>query len=91
MSDDPISGLPCWMTSYPVLREMPSDLNNISIVSHPVDHLENGGNIYTSGVQSTKYPFLSRLFRGEYSLYIRAKLTSAVSHHDSYIGFCCVY
>ena len=39
-------------------------------------------------VQSTKSP---RLFRGEYSLYIRAKLTSAVSHHDSYIGFCCVY
>ena len=32
-----------------------------------------------------------RLFRGEYSLYIRAKLTSAVNHHDSYIGFCCVY
>ena len=31
-----------------------------------------------------------RLFRGEYSLYIRAKLTSAVNHHDSYIGFCCV-
>ena len=33
----------------------------------------------------------SRLFRGEYSLYIRAKLTSAVNHHDSYIGLCCVY
>ena len=32
-----------------------------------------------------------RLFRGEYSLYIRAKLTSAVNHHDSYIGFRCVY
>ena len=32
-----------------------------------------------------------RLFRGEYSRYIRAKLTSAVNHHDSYIGFCCVY
>ena len=32
-----------------------------------------------------------RLFRGEYSLYIRAKLTSAVNRHDSYIGFCCVY
>ena len=32
-----------------------------------------------------------RLFRGDYSLYIRAKLTSIVNHHDSYIGFCCVY
>ena len=32
-----------------------------------------------------------RLFREEYSLYIRTKLTSAVNHHDSYIGFCCVY
>ena len=32
-----------------------------------------------------------RLFRGEYLLYIRAKLTSAVNHHHSYIGFCCVY
>ena len=32
-----------------------------------------------------------RLFRVEYSLYIRDKLTSAVNHHDLYIGFCCVY
>ena len=32
-----------------------------------------------------------RIFRGDYSLYIRAKLTSAVNHRDSYIGFCCVY
>ena len=32
-----------------------------------------------------------RLFWGDYWLYIRAMLTSAVNHHDSYIGFCCVY
>ena len=32
-----------------------------------------------------------RLFRGDYSLYIRAKLTSAVNHHGSYIGFCCIF
>ena len=29
-----------------------------------------------------------RLFRRYYSLYIRAKLTSTVNHHDSYIEFC---
>ena len=48
MSEDPISGRPCWMTSYPVLREIPSDLNYKPTVSHPVDHLENGGEIYIS-------------------------------------------
>ena len=32
-----------------------------------------------------------RLFRGDYSLYIRAKLTSAVNHRGSYIAFCSVY
>ena len=32
-----------------------------------------------------------RLFRGEYSLYIRSKLTAAVNHHDSYIDFFFVY
>ena len=36
------------------------------------------------------YEHSSRLFRGDYSLHIRAKLTSAVNHHG-YIGFCCVY
>ena len=30
-------------------------------------------------------------FRVDYSLYIRAKLTSTVNHHDSDIGFYCVY
>ena len=39
---------PNWMTSHPVLREIPSDLNYIPIVSHLVDHLESGGKIYTS-------------------------------------------
>ena len=32
-----------------------------------------------------------RFFREDYSLYFNAKLTSTVNHHDSYIGFCCVY
>ena len=31
------------MTSYPVIRKIPSDLNYKPIVSHPVDHLESGG------------------------------------------------
>ena len=30
-SEDPISGWPCWITSHPVLREIPSDLNYIPI------------------------------------------------------------
>ena len=48
MSEDPISGWPCWMTSHPVLQEIPSDLTYIPTVSHPVVNLEYGGKIYTS-------------------------------------------
>ena len=48
MLEGPISGWPCWMTSHPVLRDIPSDLNYIPTVSHPVDHLESGRKVYTS-------------------------------------------
>ena len=48
MPEVPISGWPCWMSSHPVLREIPLVLSYIPIVSHPVDYLENGGKFYTS-------------------------------------------